>query len=423
MKEDFLHYLWRFKKFPLTGLVTTSGETLQILHTGQYLERAGPDFFNAQLIIGDQKWAGNIEIHLKSSDWYIHHHHNDNAYDNVVLHVVWQHDTAIFRKDNTEIQTLELCDHISPILVRNYESLIRPKKWIYCEKQLAEIEGFTIQNWMERLFIERLERKSEAIFALLESKTQDWEAVLFCLLAKNFGLNTNGVSFQEMAEALPFSLIRKEHFDIANLEALFFGTCNLLNGEKQDQYFLDLQSCFQYLSEKYRLEKNSTTPLQFFRLRPDNFPTIRLSQLAMLYHKKEQLFTALITAEDVKEIYSLFNIAVSGYWQTHYQFDRESPLKRKSLTHSFIDLVIINTLVPFRFAYAKSRGKDAIEALMALLRSLPAETNSILDKFSLFGLKPKNAFESQALLELKNDYCNNGRCMECAIGITLLKSE
>lgn len=422
MKEDFLHYLWRYRKFPLTGLSTTSGESIQILHTGQYLQRAGPDFFNAQIIIGSQKWAGNIEIHLKSTDWYIHHHHNDNAYDNVVLHVVWLHDAAVFRKDNTEIPTLELHRYISSDLVHNYEALIHPKSWIYCEKQLASIDEFTIQNWMERLFIERLERKSEAILALLESKTQDWEAVLFSLLAKNFGLNTNGISFHEMAEALPFSIIRKEHFKIRNLEALFFGSCNLLHEEKQDQYFLELHSCFKYLSGKYGLEKTSITPLQFFRLRPDNFPTVRLAQLAMLYHKKEYLFDKLINADIVTEIYNLFNVAVSDYWQTHYQFDRVSPLKKKALTHSFIDLIIINTVIPFRFAYAKSQGKDVIESLMTLLQSLPSETNSILDKFSSFGLKSKNAFESQALLELKNEYCSKSKCLECAIGNTLLTS-
>ncbi len=422
MKEDFLHYLWRYRKFPLTGLRTTSGEKLQILHTGQYLQRAGPDFFNAQVIIGSQKWAGNIEIHLNSADWYIHHHHDDDAYDNVILHVVWTHDDAIFRKDNTEIPTLELQTYISSDLIHNYESLTHPKSWIYCEKQLVSIDPFIMRNWMERLFIERLERKSEAILALLESKTRDWDAVLFSLLAKNFGLNTNGITFQEMAEVLPFSIIRKEHFELRNLEALFFGSCRLLSEEKQDSYFHDLKNRFEYLSEKYNLRKTSTTPLQFFRLRPDNFPTVRLAQLAMLYHKKENLFDKLINTDVVAEIYSLFNVAVSDYWQTHYQFDRVSPLKKKALTQSFIDLIIINTLIPFRFAYSKSQGKDVIESLMTLLQSLPPETNSVLDKFSSFGVKPKNAFDSQALLELKNEYCSKSRCLECAIGDTLLKS-
>ncbi|AWI25621.1 DUF2851 family protein [Flavobacterium pallidum] len=421
MKEDFLHYVWRFKKFPLTGLTTTSGENLQILHTGQYLQRSGPDFFNAQIVIGNQKWAGNIEIHLSSTDWYIHNHQHDPAYDNVVLHVVWNHDAPIFRKDNTEIHTLELHHFISPGLIQNYEALIRPKSWIYCEKQLASIDSFTLQNWLERLFLERLERKSEAILTLLQHQTGDWEAVLFCLLAKNFGLNTNGMSFMEMARCLPFSIIRKEHFEITNLEALFFGSCGLLEGEKQDQYFVELKSAYHYLAEKYRFEKPEITPLQFFRLRPDNFPTIRLAQLAMLYHQKENLFTSIIHSESTNEIYNLFNVSVSSYWQGHYQFDRENQLKKRTLTHSFIDLVIINTIIPFRFAYVKNQGKETIENLMSLLQSIPAESNSILDHFTSFGIKPKNAFESQALLELKNDYCNKGRCLECAIGTTLLK--
>ncbi|AWA29743.1 DUF2851 domain-containing protein [Flavobacterium magnum] len=422
MKEDFLHYVWRYKKFPLTGLATTSGETLEIFNTGQYLRRSGPDFFNAQIIIGTQRWAGNIEIHLKSSDWYLHHHHHDAAYDGVILHVVWQHDAAIFRKDNTEIPTLELRHHIAPTLLRNYESLIHPKSWIYCEKELTSIDPFILGNWMERLFLERLERKSGAILQLLDRYTGDWEAVLFCLLAKNFGLNTNGAAFLEMAESIPFPVIRKERFEITALEALFFGRCNLLAGKKQDQYFGELQSVFDYLCDKHRLVPIAVEPLQFFRLRPDNFPTIRLAQLAMLYHKKPHLFTDLVHAADSSAIYDLLQVQVSPYWQEHYQFDRESPFKRRYLSRSFMDLIIINTVIPFRFAYAKKQGADALEILMALLQSMAPESNSILDHFSTFGIKPKNAFESQSLLELKQAFCDKSRCLECAIGTALLKS-
>ncbi|OYU80769.1 MAG: hypothetical protein CFE23_07290 [Flavobacterium sp. BFFFF1] len=421
MKEDFLHYLWRFKKFPMTGLKTTSGDDLQILNTGQYPELSGPDFFNAQIILGQQKWAGNIEIHLKSSDWYLHHHHHDAAYDNVILHVVWEHDSVIFRKDHSELPTLALRHYIPEDLAASYRELIRPKSWIYCEKQLCSVDLFTMRNWMERLFINRMERKSEMIDALLIKKSADWEGVFFCLLAKNFGLNTNGQSFLEMAESLPFGTIRKEHFEVENLEALFFGRVGLLEAEKQDQYFLNLKSRYHYLTQKYRLNHAVIAPLQFFKHRPDNFPTIRLAQLAMLYQARPELFSSAVECADIAETKSLFDVKVSDYWQTHYQFDRESPPKKKALTTSFVDLLILNTLIPVRFAYAKRRDKDIIESLIACAASLPPETNAIVDKFKTYGLEAQNAFESQALLELKTEYCNKSRCLQCAIGAALLK--
>ena len=218
MKEDFLHHVWQFKKFDIANLKTTTGESIQILNSGQYLQLAGPDFFNAQLIIGNQKWAGNVEIHLKSSDWYVHHHEKDEAYDNIILHVVWENDTPVFRKNNTEIPVLELKNYVSKSTLDNYKFLLAPKSWIFCEKQLATINEFVWDNWKERLFFERLERKSIAIQKLLEETQQDWEAVLFCMLAKNFGLNTNGEAFLKIAQSIPFSIIRKEGQEVENLE-------------------------------------------------------------------------------------------------------------------------------------------------------------------------------------------------------------
>ena len=224
MKEDFLHYLWKFKKFDTLNLKTFNGEEITIINVGQYLELAGPDFFNAQITIGNQKWAGNVEIHLKSSDWYVHHHERDEAYENVILHVVWEHDAEIFRKNNTEIPVLELKKYVDKSTVENYQSLMAPKSWIFCEKQIKHVDEFVFKNWQERLFFERLERKSKPIFDLLEQTNQDWEAVLFCLLARNFGLNTNGEIFLKIAQSIPFSVVRKESFEVENLEALIFGT-------------------------------------------------------------------------------------------------------------------------------------------------------------------------------------------------------
>jgi hypothetical protein len=286
---------------------------------------------------------------------------------------------------------------------------------------LGSIDSFILLNWQERLFFERLERKSKPISELLESTKQDWEAVLFCMLAKNFGLNTNGESFLKAANSIPFSIIRKECNDLQNLESLIFGISGLLEIEKEDVYYKNLKSNFAYLIHKYQLEPTHINPLQFFKHRPDNFPTIRLSQLANVYYQQQQLFSKIIEEDIMKNIYKIFNVAVSEYWETHYQFDKVSPKKKKALSKAFIDLLIINTIIPLQFAYAKSQGKEVSENLISLLNQVSPENNAIIDKFASFGIKAKNAFESQALVQLKNEYCNKSRCLECVIGMELLK--
>jgi hypothetical protein len=421
MKEDFLHYLWKFKKFDALNLKTVNNEEITIINVGQYLELAGPDFFNAQITIDNQKWAGNVEIHLKSSDWYVHHHEKDAGYENVILHVVWEHDTAVFRNNNTEIPVLELKKYVEKETVENYQSLMAPKSWIFCEKQLKEIDEFAFKNWQERLFFERLERKSQPIFDLLEQTNQDWEAVLFCLLAKNFGLNTNGEIFLKIAQSIPFSIIRKESFEVENLEALIFGASRLLDSEKEDNYFKDLKFRYFYLLHKYQIEKVCIEPVQFFKHRPDNFPTIRLSQLANLYHSQQNLFSKISTLNSLKDIYGVFQVSASEYWLNHYQFDKESPKKKKPLSKSFIDLIVINTIIPLQFAFAKSQGKEISEDLIRLLNEVTPEKNAIIDKFSSFGIQSKSAFETQSLLQLKNEYCNKSKCLECSVGMELLK--
>jgi hypothetical protein len=422
MKEDFLHYLWKFKKFETLNLITTQKEQITIIKTGDYLELSGPDFFNAQIIIGKQKWAGNVEIHLKSSDWYVHGHEKDAAYENVILHVVWEHDTEIFGKNNREIPVLVLKDYVSSETVNNYQALMSPKSWISCEKQIAQIDDFVFKNWQERLFFERLERKSKFIYDLLEETNQDWESVLFCLLAKNFGLNTNGSAFLQIAKKLPFSIIRKESFEVENLEALLLGTSGLLDAEKEDVYFKDLKIRYFYLLYKYQLDKAYTDPVEFFKHRPDNFPTIRLSQLASLYNKHQNLFSKIIALKSVKSIYELFNVSASLYWQNHYQFDKESPKKSKPLSKSFIDLLIINTIIPIQFAYSNIMGESFSEVLIALLNEVSPEKNSIIEKFEFFGISAKNAFDTQTLIQLKNEYCNQKACLRCAVGMELLRN-
>jgi hypothetical protein len=422
MKEDFLHHVWQHKKFAVTQLQTTTGESIQILHSGQYLQLAGPDFFNAQIIIGNQKWAGNIEIHLKSSDWYLHNHEKDANYDSVILHVVWEHDTPIFRRDNLEIPTLELRNYVALTDVHKYQFLITQKSWIYCENDIQKVNDFIFKNWQERLYFERLERKSSEIARLLKESNNDWEAVLFCLLAKNFGLNTNGALFLNMAKSIPFSVIRKESFAIENLEALFFGQANMLQTNFQDSYPNKLQHDYNYLCHKYTISVGVFDKVEFFKHRPDNFPTIRLAQLAALYHKEHNLFSKIVNVSSISEIYTLFQIEVSDYWETHYNFDKKSVAKKKKMSHAFIDLIVINTILPIRFAYEQSLHKEYSQEILELITALPPEKNIIIDKFAAIGILAENAFQSQSLLQLKKEYCDAKKCLQCAIGTFLLKN-
>lgn len=421
MKEDFIHYIWKYKKFNFSNIKTSDGEELIILNSGDYLQKEGPDFFNAQIIIADQKWAGNIEIHVKSSDWYLHHHEKDINYNNVILHVVWNHDTPIYRKDNSEIPVFEIKNYVSQDVQLTYKELSTKKSWIYCENQIKNIDSFVLDNWQERLFLERLEEKAKPIQELLTETHQDWEAVLFYLLAKNFGLNTNGDAFYKIAKSLTFSLIQKESLEVIYLEALLFGQANLIPDDVEDNYPKELKDWYDYLAIKYKLNKPTLENIQFFQHRPDNFPTIRLAQLAMLYHLQRNLFSKIISTKNLTEIQSLFDLSVNGYWKTHYNFDKPSPKKGKSLSREFINLLIINTIIPIKFAYAQNQGKESAEILIDLLATIPAEKNNIIEKFSIFGIKSKNAFQTQALLQLKNNYCNSKKCLNCAIGLDLLK--
>jgi len=421
MREDFLHHVWQFKKFTVQGLTTVQGEPVEIINGGQYLQLAGPDFFNAQVVIGGQHWAGNVEIHIKSSDWYLHNHERDTNYDNVILHVVWEHDTEVLRKDNTEIPVLELKQHVNPKLLDNYTALAAAKTWIFCEKELEGMNSFVLENWKERLFFERLERKSLPILELAKQTNGDWEAVLFSFLAKNFGLNTNGDTFFATAKSLPFSVVRKESFDAENIEALLMGRAGLLDDDFEDLYAKDLKARYAYMAHKHQLQPAHINSVEYFRHRPDNFPTIRLSQLAQLYHSTQNLFSKVIAAKSLGKLYEVFNLQSGAYWQTHYRFDKESPKKRKSLSMSFIDLLVINTVIPFRFAYNKSIGKDNSEELVALMQQAAPEKNATIDKFKTFKVGTQSAYDSQSLLQLKNEYCNHKRCMQCALGLELLK--
>ena len=420
MKEDFLHYVWQYKKFAFTNLKTVSGQELTIIHSGYYIQQAGPDFFNAQIVIDNQKWAGNIEIHLKSSDWYVHHHQTDANYDNVILHVVWEHDTDVFRKNNTVIPVLELKQQIPTEILSQYNNIFAQKKWINCENQISFVDEFTISNWIERLFFERLEKKANEVEKLLQKNSFDWEATFFQLLAKSFGLNTNGEAFLKMAESIPYSIIKKERYEVESLEALFFGATGLLEGENEDIYFNDLKKRWNYLKHKYELKIDYYQSVQFFKHRPDNFPTIRLAQLAQLIVKQHQLFQNLVNVHSINQIYLFFNCNVSEYWQSHYVFDKPHIIKNKRVTKNFIDLLILNCILPIKFAFGHVHGNIIPELLVGLASEIISEKNTIIDKFNGIGLVSSNSYQSQALLQLKKEYCNTNKCLNCAIGQKLI---
>lgn len=421
MQEDFLHYVWQFKKFDLSTLKTTTDEVITLVQAGQHNLNGGPDFFNAQLKIGEQLWAGNVEIHIKSSDWYVHNHEIDAAYDNVILHVVYDHDTDIFRKDNSTIPTLELKSRIPRNVTDAYNRLlVAPHKWINCESDFAQVDDFIISNWLERLYIERLERKSNSIEALLEASKNDWEAILFKLLAKNFGLKVNGDAFFSLANSFDFSTLRKTQSKPLQLEALFFGQAGLLEKHVEEAYYLTLVKEYHFLKQKFSLNNAEVIPLQFFRLRPPNFPTIRLSQLAMLYNKYQNLFAKVMEAQSMDELYGLFQVGTSEFWNSHFTFEKSSKLSKKVLTKSFVDLLLINSIIPLRFCYQKYQGKNPSELNLSFAQKIASENNSIIAAFNQLKPVSNSAMTSQALIQLKTEYCEKNKCMSCAIGNSIL---
>ena len=421
MQEDFLHYIWEHKKLNTLQLKTTQHEPLEIVSGGILNFHSGPDFFNGKLRIGDQLWAGNIEIHIKSSDWFVHNHELDPAYDNVILHVVYEHDTEIFRNDNSIIPTLELKSYIDADVLKSYNALIyKADKWINCDSDFSKTSDFIMNNWLERLYFERLERKSNAIELLLEASKNDWEAVLFQLLAKNFGLKVNGDSFFSMANSIDFSVIRKTQSKTESLEALFFGQLGVLQLDISNAYYLKLQSEYAFLKQKFDINSQGIIPLRFFRLRPLNFPTIRLSQLSNLYHKEKQLFSRIIELEELSELYELFSITTSKFWETHYTFKKESKHLEKKLSKSFIDLVLINTIVPLKFCYAKRKGKPIDETIVKIISAITSEKNNIIEGFETLQYVSESAMVSQGLIQLKTEYCNKNKCLKCAIGNSIL---
>jgi hypothetical protein len=422
MKENLLHFLWKLKLFSTTQLISTNGEIIEIVSAGTANLNAGPDFLNAKLVINSQLWAGNVEIHLNSSDWYAHNHENDENYDSVILHVVWEHNIDVFRKTNQPIATLELKNYISKELLNNYQQLFsKNKNWINCENDIASIDSFILTNWIDRLYVERLENKAEQIQNTVASLNNNWEAALFVLLAKNFGLKINAEAFMNFANSFDISIVRKVSSNLEHLEALFFGQAGMLSNETESEYFNKLKKEYNFLKVKFQLTPISNGQVQFFRLRPNNFPTIRLSQLAMVYHRHQNLFSKIVETENIEGFYELFDLATSTFWEMHYTFETASKKSIKKITKPFIDLLLINTIIPMKFLYLKNLGTNDLSPALTIIAGIKPEKNEIISKFNELKIKSNTAFETQALLQLKNDYCNKQLCLNCAIGKELIK--
>jgi hypothetical protein len=422
MREDFIHFLWKFKLLLSVDMKTTAGQSLVVKSLGQHNHHSGPDFFNGRVVIDGQEWAGNIEMHVNSRDWFLHNHDTDSAYDNVILHVVWNHDFEIRNKDGHHIPVLEIKSLIPENLLVNFHKLFTQseEQFINCKNQIQQVDDFKKSMWLEKVFIERLQAKSARIASYLEVNQNDWEAAFFQALARSFGSKVNADAFENLTQSIPIQTIRKLARDAFQLESVLLGQLGLLEEKKIDRYFQLCLDEYAFAKAKYQLTLSSI-PAKLFRLRPANYPTIRLSQLAQLYHRNPMLFGEVLLAKTKSELYKIFEVKAATYWNNHHLFDKQVEEREKHLTTNFIDLIIINCIVPFKFHHAAQTGKDITEELLELMQEIKPEKNKIVLGFK--GLYEINsALESQAVLQLKSNYCDLNKCLSCDVGVALLRS-
>ncbi len=423
MKERLLQYIWQFQYFNNTELTTTAGDPLQIIHHGNYNIHQGADFSEAKIKIENTVWAGNIELHIKSSDWNLHNHSSDKNYSNIILHVVWEHDKEIKDISGNTLPTLELQSRVSKILLNKYESLLNAPSFIPCETHVHTINDITLLSWKQRLLAERLEVKSANIFSYLNQNNFHWEETFWWLIAANFGIKVNKEAFEKIAQSLPLSVLTKHKNQIHQIEALLFGQAGLLATNFKEEYPMMLQKEYRFYQKKYKLQQPKIQ-LFFLRMRPANFPTIRLAQLAMLIRNSSHLFSKIINEENIQESKKLLNITANDYWHYHYVFDETSSYKKKNLGEQMINNILINTVIPILFTYGMYHNEEKYkDKAIQWLEEIASEKNTITKGFEILKFSHKNSFDSQAYIQLKNEYCNNKRCLECAVGNALLKGQ
>ena len=417
MKESILHYVWQYKLFALQELKTTDGQAVEVIDVGKPNSDSGPDFFNAKIKISDTVWAGNVEIHTLSSDWFRHSHDVDKAYDNVILHIVARADVEVKRVNGLPILQMEL--QVPETIQQNFDNLYTAKKWIPCEDKIVAVSPIVMSSWKTALLVERLERKSGDIEVLLEQNENHWEEAFYIALARNFGFSTNNQPFELLARSLPLNVLAKHKDNLFQLEALLFGQAGFLEENPQDEYQAKLSKEYRFLQAKYKLTPIDASQWKLLRLRPDNFPHIRIAQFAALTHGSVKLFSKILENTNVGELRKLFGAEVSEYWQHHYVFGKESVYSRKKMGKISQDLLLINTVVPFIFTYAKKKNRSGDDALR-ILDKLPAENNSVISGWKALGQHVVNAFDSQALLQLKKNYCDEKKCLRCRVGHKIL---
>ena len=419
MTERLLQYIWQFQYFNPANLCTEEGEALQVISPGILNTNQGPDFADAKIRIDNTTWAGSIELHINSSDWNHHKHSADKHYRNVILHVVWKNDVNLHQP----FSTLVIGDKVPKVLLNRYDELMHNSRFIACEKNIHLVDSLTWQSWKERILVERLEKRTGHIFDLLTKNNNHWEETFWWLLARNFGSNLNGDAFERTAQSISINILAKHKEQIHQAEALLFGQAGLLNDHFRDDYPKLLQREYQFLQKKYGLQQVKA-PMIFLRMRPSNFPTVRLAQLAMLVHKSLHLFARIRESEDMETIRQLLQVTANDYWHYHYRFDEATAFKKKNLGEQMINSILINTVVPILFAYGHYHNEDRYkDKALNWLEGIAAEKNALTKGYTDLGVENKTAFDSQALIQLKQEYCNKKLCLDCSIGNKILKKQ
>ncbi len=424
MNEDFLSFVWRYQYFDAANLRTETGEALQILRIGQLNTDAGPDFAEARVLLDGMEWAGAVELHVRSSDWELHRHPGDAAYESVVLHVVWDDDRPVRRQDGTSVPTLVLQNRVKSAVRERYERLMESKAEIPCAPQFRDVPRLQKISMLDRVLLERLDGKAARVTELWEANNRDWEETAYQWLAQYFGFRLNAPAFLRLAQIVPLKILQKHRQSGLQIEALLFGTSGLLPDDSEEDYGQELQREYQFLAAKYGLlsQKMALTEWKFFRLRPAGFPTVRLAQFAMLLQNEAGLFASLTTVENADDLRKMLRVGQSEYWQKHYQFGKVAAKKVPALGKDAADLLIINAAVPLLVAYARQRDNAAfLDRAVRWLEQISGEKNHITRAWAELGMRVSTAFDSQALIEWHNGYCVKKRCLECTVGATLVR--
>jgi len=416
MTEEFLQYVWKHGLFSKEGLTTTQGEPLQIIHPGSINNDAGPDFFNASVKISGTLWAGNVEIHLKSSDWNRHGHQTDSAYNNVILHVVSEDDMSPLLQNGEPLPVL--IPEIDQMAWDNYNELVKTPGWPACSCYLHQIDPVYLAATLNSSVIDRMQIKSKAVYQLLKETKNNWNEAFYIFLARSFGFKTNALPFELLARATPLKILNKHHENLFTTEAILFGQSGMLNDQLLgDDYFLRLREEYGFFAKKYHLRGVESHLWKFLRLRPANFPTLRLAQFACLMHQSDSLLSKIIESDQPSELEQLFKLKASPYWDTHFKFNTPARNSEKHLGEAACHNLLINAVAPFLFIYGEFTGNNAQKMkAIELLESLPSEENHIITRWKELGVPCQSAFDSQALIQLKTVFCDQKRCLNCQLG-------